>query len=272
VAGSGTYTSVSAGAVHSCAVTTQGTLRCWGANDEGQLGDGTRDSRTVPTPVRLSEAGVVRVAAGGQHSCALGDDGRVRCWGANRNGQLGDGQASTSRALPAPVVLPAPAVAISTGLAHSCALTADGAAWCWGRNESGQLGDASQIGRPRPTRTRTGTARFAQIVSGAAHNCALDTTGGVWCWGRNTRGALGDGSTANRAVPTRVRLPGPAAAITAGTAHSCAMLVDGRTLCWGDNLDGQLGDETRAARLSPVAVRFPTGRTPATALATPRAR
>jgi alpha-tubulin suppressor-like RCC1 family protein len=116
------------------------------------------------------------------------------------------------------------------------------------------------------------TTRFVQIVSGAAHNCALDTTGGVWCWGRNTRGALGDGSTANRALPTRVRLPGRAADITAGTAHSCAMLADGRTLCWGDNLDGQLGDETRTARLSPVAVHFPTGRTPTAALASPRAR
>jgi alpha-tubulin suppressor-like RCC1 family protein len=89
VAGAGVYSSVSAGVAHSCGVTTSGALRCWGANDQGQLGDGTRESRTVPTPVTAVGGAVARVAVGGQHSCAVLTDGRVQCWGAGRDGQLG---------------------------------------------------------------------------------------------------------------------------------------------------------------------------------------
>ena len=265
VAGAGTYTGVSAGAAHSCAVTSVGALRCWGANDQGQLGDGTRESRTVPTGVALNGAAVVRVAAGGQHTCALTDDGRVQCWGANRDGQLGDGTAGGLRLVPAPVALASAAVAVSTGLAHSCALTADGAAWCWGRGESGQIGDGSLKGQSKPTRVRAGnTTAFTRIVSGAAHNCALDRSGTVWCWGRNTRGAIGDGTITSRPTPARVPLPSSAATLAAGTAHTCATLNDGRTLCWGDNLDGQLGDSAHRPRLLPTPVRYPTGVTPAT--------
>jgi alpha-tubulin suppressor-like RCC1 family protein len=271
VAGVGTYASVSAGGVHSCGVTRDGAVRCWGANDQGQLGDGTRESRTVPTPVRLDGVAVTRVAAGGQHTCAIGDDGRVRCWGGNRDGQLGDVGLGDSRTTPVAVPLPASAIAISAGLAHSCALTVDGAVWCWGRNDSGQTGAGSPTARSGPTRVRVAGATLRQLASGAAHNCALDAGGGAWCWGRNTRGAVGDGSTTNRPAPIRVRLPSSAVAVAAGTAHSCATLADGRTFCWGDNLDGQLGDATRAARLSPVAVHYPAGVTPLVTAASARA-
>jgi alpha-tubulin suppressor-like RCC1 family protein len=148
-------------------------------------------------------------------------------------------------------------MAVSAGLAHSCALTTDGAVWCWGRNDSGQVGDSSRAASTGPVRLRFGSApRIVQLVSGAAHNCALDASGRVWCWGRNTRGAVGDGTTTSRLAPTRVPLPGGAAAVAAGTAHSCATLVDGRTFCWGDNADGQIGDGTRAPRLTPARVRY----------------
>jgi alpha-tubulin suppressor-like RCC1 family protein len=268
VAGAGTYAAVSAGAAHSCGVTDAGALRCWGANDEGQLGDGTRNSHAVPTAVALPGTATTHVAAGGQHTCAVTDEGRVRCWGSNRDGQLGDGQRGGARATPGAVALDARAVAVSVGLAHGCALTADGAVWCWGRNESGQAGGGAGPSAPTPTRVRFATAAvFTQLVSGAAHNCALDVTGAVWCWGRNTRGALGDGTTATRPAPGRVALPGAAVAIAAGTAHSCATLADGRTLCWGDNVDGQLGEATRTPRLLPVATRYPAGVTPVVASA-----
>jgi alpha-tubulin suppressor-like RCC1 family protein len=256
VAGPGTYTAVSAGAAHSCAVTAAAALRCWGANDQGQLGDGTRDSRLVPTTVALNGADVAQVAAGGQHTCALTGDGRIQCWGANRDGQLGDGTTGGSRPVPAPVGLPGRAVHVSTGLAHSCALTADGAAWCWGRNEAGQLGDGSRVMRSLPVRVAgDGATRFAQIAAGGTHSCAVDAGGAVWCWGQNTRGAVGDGSTTARERPVRVALPGRAEAVATGTAHSCARLTDGRAFCWGSASAGQLGDSARVARRSPVAVR-----------------
>jgi hypothetical protein len=105
VAGVGTYVRVSAGVSHTCGVTTSGVLRCWGANDRGQLGDGTRESRTIPTAVGGDLGAVVDVAAGGQHSCAVDGGGRVHCWGANREGQLGDGGRGDPRDVPRPVTL-----------------------------------------------------------------------------------------------------------------------------------------------------------------------
>jgi alpha-tubulin suppressor-like RCC1 family protein len=237
-------------------VTATGALRCWGANDQGQLGDGSRDSRLVPTTVALNGADVAQVAAGGQHTCAITGDGRIQCWGANRDGQLGEGTTGGSRPVPAAVGLPGQAVHVSTGLAHSCALTADGAAWCWGRNDAGQLGDGSRVTRSRPVRVAAdGVTRFAQIAAGGTHSCAVDAVGAVWCWGQNARGAVGDGSTTVRERPVRVVLPGRADAVATGTAHSCAHLTDGRAFCWGSASAGQLGDSARVARRSPVAVR-----------------
>jgi alpha-tubulin suppressor-like RCC1 family protein len=264
VAGLGTYVSVTAGVSHTCGVTTTGGLRCWGANDEGQLGDGTRDGRTVPTTVALGGLAAVAAAAGGQHSCAVTDDGRVHCWGADAAGQLGDGQPGGFRLTPGPVALSERAITVTAGLAHSCALTEGGAVWCWGRIESGQPAGRAPVAASGPTRLDLrGTSSVVQIVSGAAHSCARDAGGAVWCWGRNTRGALGDGTTAGRETPVRVALPAPAVAIAAGTAHSCAMTADGRTFCWGDNTDGQLGDASRETHASPVLVRYPAGLAPA---------
>jgi alpha-tubulin suppressor-like RCC1 family protein len=262
VAGDGQYSAVSAGATHTCGITTLGALRCWGANDQGQLGDGGRASRTTPHAVALGTAGVsvgvVAVAAGGQHTCAVTDDGRMLCWGAGREGQLGDGARTAFRALPAPVALTSPASAVSAGLAHSCALTADGSAWCWGRNESGQLGDGTRTGRPTPVRVLADSAtRFTQLVAGAAHTCALDAGGAVWCWGRNGRGAVGTGPATSQPTPTRVSLPAAALAVAAGTAHSCATLVTERTVCWGDNAGGQLGHSLRLSRPRVTAAGYP---------------
>jgi alpha-tubulin suppressor-like RCC1 family protein len=263
VAGVDSYVAVTTGATHSCGVTSAAMVRCWGANDQGQLGDGTRTSRPVPTAVILPSR-AIGVAAGGQHSCAVGESGEVHCWGVNRDGQLGIGLQHVMRELPSSVAaLPVRASTVGAGLAHSCALGTDGSVWCWGRNESGQLGDGTRIRRPTPARVPFGDAQpLVQVVSGGAHTCALGGNGGVWCWGRNTRGAIGDGTTTNRMVPTRVRLPAPAVAIAAGTAHSCATTTSSQTFCWGDNLDGQLGDASRSPRLAPTRVRYRPGVSP----------
>jgi alpha-tubulin suppressor-like RCC1 family protein len=260
IAGLGTYASVSAGAAHTCGVTTDGALRCWGANDQAQLGDGTRDSRSAPTPVLVGNAPVVSVAAGGQHTCAVTDDGRLYCWGANNDGQLGSGERGAYRAAPAPVAVAGRATSVTAGLAHSCALTGDGAVTCWGRVETGDARAGAPSGPAGPAHVRfADTVPVVAIASGGAHACALTAVGRVWCWGRNTRGALGDGTTRPRSEPVRVALPGPAVAVTAGNAHTCAALASGRTYCWGENQNGQLGDPMRTARFVPAPVRFPAG-------------
>lgn len=262
VAGAGVYSHVVTGAAHSCAVTTDGSLRCWGANDQGQLGDGTRTSRSTPQLVRLADAvaaaPVATVAAGGAHTCAALADGRLFCWGANTQGQLGDGTRTPTVTPTRAVALPRPVTSVSAGLSHTCALTDDGAAWCWGRNDAGQLGDDTHTSRATPTRVHLAAGHtLATVVSGAAHNCALDEAGRVWCWGRNGRGAVGDGTTTHQLHPSRVPLPAPAIAIAAGTGHSCATTTSGATLCWGSNSDGQLGDGTRTSRSTPTLVRRP---------------
>jgi alpha-tubulin suppressor-like RCC1 family protein/serine/threonine protein kinase len=260
VAGPGVYTAVATGAAHSCAVTSDGVLRCWGSNAQGQLGDGTRTDRVTPQPVQVPGA-VTRVGAGAQHTCAAIKDGRVFCWGANQSGQLG----TASRATPArwtSVQSLRPVTALSAGLKHTCAVTDDGAGWCWGGNDFGQLGDGGRTARLAPARVQISlNRRLVGIAAGSAHSCAVDTTGDVWCWGRNAHGAVGDGTSTSRFVPVRLQLPEPAIAVQVGPTHSCALTAQGTALCWGANTTGTVGDGTRVDRLAPTVVRSRPGKT-----------
>ena len=269
VAGPATYVAVTAGSAHSCAITTEHALQCWGANDQGQLGNGSHESSPVPTRVEAPSA-LAMVAAGGQHTCAVADSGGLYCWGANTYGQLGTGRAGVGSVTPRPVPLPTRVVSVSLGVAHSCAVTADGALWCWGRNDAGQLGDGTRRLRAAPTRVRFGSDRaILSVAAGAGHTCAVDASGALACWGRNTRGAIGDGSTVNRSIPTAVPLASAVAVAAAGTSHTCATTLASTTLCWGDDSDGQLGDSTSRVRLVPGPVHYPRGvtlRTPTTTL------
>lgn len=180
------------------------------------------------------EAGprAVGVAAGNAHSCVLDDTGRVRCWGANHFGQLGDGT-THGRLSPVEVVgLPADVVAIDAQGDTTCALDAGGAVWCWGHNHHGQLGDGTTEPRNRPALVQ-GLPPIEAISAGAAHVCAVDDEAGVWCWGWNGTGQLGDGTTDDRHAPTRARFANGAVAIEAGHLVSCAIDATRRVACWG---------------------------------------
>jgi alpha-tubulin suppressor-like RCC1 family protein len=145
-----TVVGVVAGSEHSCALTSAGTVWCWGANFSGQLGDGTNGNRNLPVRVSGLPAGVVAVAAGSEHTCAATSRGAMTCWGANFSGQLGDGS-NTNRNRPVDVArLSGTAVAITLGSEHSCAITAGAAMGCWGANFAGQLGDGSNANRSSP--------------------------------------------------------------------------------------------------------------------------
>lgn len=245
---------VAAGGVHACALSAAGGLWCWGGNGAGQLGDGSTTNRSAPVAVIGLDSGVQAVSAGSDHTCAVTAAGGVTCWGYNAWGQLGDGT-TTNRATPVEVVgLDSGVVAVTAGGTHSCALTSGGALSCWGSNSAGRLGDGTFTDRPQPVDVIGLGSGVAQVSAGHAHVCALTTAGGVLCWGSNTVGQLGDGTTTDRAIPGGViDLATGVAALDAGGGHTCALNADGRLTCWGAN-SGQLGDGSDIARLAPVDV------------------
>ncbi len=244
---------VSAGTFHTCALTTEGAVLCWGANGNGQLGDGSSvRRRTSPVRVAGLAEGVVAVSAGELHTCALTDSGGVKCWGENGNGQLGDGT-TTDRIAPVDVAgLGEGAVAISTGTIHTCALTASGGVKCWGRMLLGPLSvqeRALGTGMARDIRTADYvdglTSGVIAVSSGTLHTCALTTSGGVKCWGYNREGQLGDGTKTDSGTPVDVAGLGEGVvSISAGWKHTCAVTSDADVKCWGWNNGGQIGDGT----------------------------
>ncbi len=248
---------ITAGSQHSCARTTAGAVRCWGSNFNGQLGNGTTTDSTTPVAVSGLDSGVAAIAAGHNvHTCALTTAGAVRCWGWNVYGQLGDGS-TMGRSTPVAVSSLGSGVAtIVAGTSHSCARTTAGAAHCWGDNFFGQLGDGSTTHRTTPVAVSGLGAGVAAIAAGDTHSCALTTAGAVHCWGNNSYGQLGDGSTTPRTTPVAVSgLDSGVAAIAVGGTHSCALTTAGAVRCWGKNLDGQLGDDSTTQRTTPVDVK-----------------
>jgi alpha-tubulin suppressor-like RCC1 family protein len=246
---------VSAGDSHTCGLTTTGGLKCWGANGYGQLGDGTISSRANSGDVAGLTSGGAIVTAGWSHTCAVTTAGGAKCWGANNNGQLGDGT-YTDRLTPVDVV------GLSSGIratvarsAHTCALTTTGGLECWGDNGDGQLGDGTTASRTTPVDVIGLTSGVAAVTTGSGHTCALTTTGGIKCWGANTYGQLGDGTTASRTTPVDViGLTSGVIAVSAGYSHTCALTTPGGLKCWGYNAFGQLGDGTTASRATPADV------------------
>jgi alpha-tubulin suppressor-like RCC1 family protein len=233
-------TSMSVGNTHSCAVLADRTVSCWGRNLSGELGRGFTSPTEAPGPVTgISDA--VEVAAGQFVSCARHATGAVSCWGNDAYEMLGDGVVGTaSTTTPHPVVGITDAVAITVGIRHACAALGDGTVSCWGWNSSDQLGrDIGSVEDPTPT-TVPGLNDVVMVDASYEHNCALTSTGEVWCWGRGTNGQLGSG-TSNSFTPLLVAEVSDAIALGVGFTHSCAVTGSGAVWCWGGNGFGQLG-------------------------------
>jgi hypothetical protein len=199
--------------------------------------------------------GVVGLALGLVHSCALRHDGRVLCWGDGEAGMLGDGLES-SRPKPAPVVGLSDVVRITARNLHTCALRAAGTVHCWGLGDSGQLGD----GKARPTDGHSaqpvevsGITGAADIAAGNAHTCAL-VRSRVLCWGGNGVGQLGDGTTTTRLAPVEVLDLEDVLEIAAGGGHQCALRANGDAFCWGAGAIGQTGQGMGVQTLRPARV------------------
>ena len=280
-----TATAVAAGFSHTCAVLDTGQLTCWGANTLGQLGLGNTTTRgdgdgEMGASLAIVQLGtgrtVTAVTAGLDHTCALLDNQQVKCWGGNFSGQLGYGDLTDrgDNALEMGGLLPAVAlgtgrhaVAISAGSTHTCALLDNQQAKCWGGNSEGQLGigstldrgdGAGEMGDNLAAVDLGGTRRAAAITAGGFHTCVLTTRGQVACWGSNSDGELGIGTSENRGdaageLGAALVLAAPsglstAIGVTAGADHTCTVLDSGSLACWGGNFDGQLGLGDTATR------------------------
>jgi alpha-tubulin suppressor-like RCC1 family protein len=215
---------IGAGFRHSLAIKNDGTVRAWGWNGYGQLGDGTLDnSRRTPVQT-VGLGGVAAVAGGYGHTIALLDDGSVWSWGRNINGQLGNGT-TTDRATPAPIGGLVGVVDIAAGDYHNLAVLVDGTVRAWGLNSSGQLGDGTLTQRATPGAV-SGLAEVADLAAGLAQSLAAKTDGTAWAWGDNRFGKLGDGTTVERRpAPVRVSGAGNASAVAAGNEHSLAVVT-----------------------------------------------
>lgn len=225
----------------------------WGANTEGQLGNGTNTNFASPTAVNgITEA--VSISAGGNHSLAVLANGTVEAWGENNHGQLGNGT-TTGSTVPVAVTGITEAVAVSAGNTDSLALLKNGTVMAWGENAHGQLGNGSITNSDVPVAV-TGLTGVTAIAAGGSHNLALLSTGAVWAWGDNASGQLGNGATGNgELTPVAVKeLSTGVTAIGAGDNHSLAVLAAGTVDAWGENAHGQLGNGTTTSSDVPVAV------------------
>lgn len=248
---------IAAGASHACSITHSESVRCWGDNGDGQLGDGSITDSNVPVDVLGLDQGVKQLALGSNFSCALTEVGGVKCWGRNNYGQLGDGT-DTNSLVPVDVIgLSSGVRKISSSFLHTCALLATGAVKCWGYNIAGQLGNDSYVNSNVPVDVIGLSGGMVGIAAGGTFSCALTAVGGVKCWGRNSSGELGNGGYVD-AIPHPVDVIGLSSgvlALTAGNRSSCVLLSSG-VECWGSNAYGQLGnnDTTLEKTHTPVSV------------------
>jgi alpha-tubulin suppressor-like RCC1 family protein len=258
----GAVAEVAAGGIHTCARLETGAVRCWGSAANGRLG--YANAITIGDDEAPSVAGdldlggpAIMLRGRGSHTCALLDSKAVRCWGAGSNGQLGYGEArdigdAETPGMAGDVPVGEPVLEIAVGATHTCARLRGGAVRCWGSGANGRLGygNTASLGIDE-TPAMIGDVplggRAIRLATGGSHTCALLDDGGVRCWGANTNGQLGYGTTADigddqtPADVGDVPLGGRAVDIIAGGQHTCAQLESGALRCWGLNNNGQLG-------------------------------
>lgn len=248
---------------HTCAISNDNTLWCWGENSFLQLGVTLPGNQTfATTPVQSATLPnarrPVQVVAGSLHTCVRASDGTVWCWGDDGYGALGSGGSGTSE-IPQQVSLPAAATKIAAGGSTTCAVLHNKALYCWGRNQVGQVGIGSTVTpqtTPQHVTLVPSTFEVSDIEVGGSHTCAVSTVGAAWCWGSYASGQLGNSATSDALLPVATAaLGGSATSVSAGGAHSCVVMVDHNMKCFGSNAYGQLGQSLSTASTStPTAV------------------
>lgn len=253
---------IALGAYHSCLVTESGAAQCWGLNDNGLLGLGyVGGAFSEPQQPLGLGSGMIAIAAGYWHTCALSNAGGVYCWGQNSSGEVGNG--ASGSIVHTPFAVTTSALALATGRWHSCAVLQGGSVKCWGNNSNGQIGTGAAGGNVlSPAAVASLGVAAVGVAAGQSHTCVLTSAGGVKCWGDNSLAQIGNGSTAGPVlVPTDVTgLTSGVVSIAAGHNHTCAKLSSGEMRCWGYNADRQVqpASATAAFEVS-VAVEGITG-------------
>ena len=246
-------TAVSAGQLHSCAIVNS-TAKCWGHNNTGQLGDGSITMRPSPVDVYFDPmpTAATAISAGASHTCGI-FDGTVWCWGSRADYRLGAGSNSGNSSTPVNTGL-TNAIAVSAGDNHTCAIVTGGAVYCWGDNSNGQIGNSGNpTDAQTPTLVPTISSGATAIDAGANATCAV-VSGATRCWGLNSDGKLGDGTSTQRNAPVNVSgMTTGSTAVTAGAIQGCAV-QSGAAKCWGNNGFGNLGDGTTTSSSTPVSV------------------
>jgi len=260
-------TSIATGYQHSCAVFDTGIVKCWGTNDEGQLGVGTNNPHYAPATLPTL-SGVRAIASGWDHTCALLRSGGVKCWGRNNEGQLGNNTTTTSTSPVDVSGLSSGVIQISGGEFHTCAVLSSGDVKCWGGNGNGQLGVGSGDLQKNIPQSVSVSARAIAVAAGKSHTCVLLVTGAMQCWGINNSGQFGNNTTTSSNIPVNVSGITAAVAISAGGNNSCALLSTGAMQCWGSGGFGQIGDGFTTQRNTPTDVSGVTGLTGVRAITT----
>lgn len=256
----GEVSRASAGVLHTCAVRTDGSAWCWGANSDGALGRGTAATSAEPPAAVNDLSGVSEVSAGQTFGCAVRESaGTVACWGRNTNAQLGDGSAMT-RLAPVDVTgLPSKAKSVATGVAHACALLESGDVYCWGANDFGQVGSGAASGTDVMSAAKVSgiNADVVAIAAGGQTTCALRSGGVLACWGLNNFKQIVDSPDGFRAAATDVVGVSNVEFMGVGTGHVCAASGDS-VYCWGSNTQGQVGvDSDGLVVAAPMEVPLP---------------
>ena len=232
---------VSGGSAHSCGLTSGGAAYCWGFNAYGQLGTGTTTDSKVPVPV-VGGLSFTFLAAGQHHNCGIATSGTTYCWGFNRDGQLGNGTLGGISTVPLPVVGSQAFAFLAAALYQTCGVTVGNAAYCWGGNYSGQLGNGTNRLRiPVPTPVEDHGVAFSTVSTGSDHSCGMTPLGAAYCWGANYVGQLGTGSMSDSRVPVPVVGGLTMKVVSALHTHTCAVTITDVAYCWGNNGTGQLG-------------------------------
>lgn len=231
------FLSISTGARHTCGITLTREAYCWGANDQGQVGD---FSVGGPAPIAVpSTLGWAQISAGFSHSCAVRTDGALFCWGANDRGQLGVGTFINTGI--GRVTIPSAVASVSTGESRTCARTVVGTVYCWGAVWTAREGGL-EISRAQLTPQLVPQApAMASLAVGAFSTCGSDLSGIAYCWEANNRGEMGTGTHDGNTVPQRVAATVGFVQLSVGIVQSCGVATSGAGYCWGDDTFGQLG-------------------------------
>ena len=252
---------------HTCALSSDGEVFCWGKGNKGQLGNDADSSQNLPVKVVAQDGstdpltGIIQISTGGKHTCALNLEGEVFCWGYHVYGQLGDNSTATSMAYPVKVVIDSVGTPFNNiaqvvaGSNHTCALNNDGNVFCWGYGASGRLGHDEDTSSSLPVSvvesdgSQSLLSNVTQIATGSSHTCALKTDSTLVCWGVGGNGQLGNNAKDNHDAPVVVVSgngeTSPLANIVevaVGATHTCALNSAGNIYCWGYGKDGALGD------------------------------